>query len=231
MKPNWYKRLKAREYAWRDSISQDISTPRARKRAQFHFNWLDHAILRIWWKNFHQITPGVYRANQPSPQRLAEFKSMGIKSILNLRGTSPDSQYLFEQEACADLGLTLVDHRLYAASLASRQEILDLIDLMGGIKKPFVMHCKSGSDRTGFAAVIYLHLFCGQSVQQAMRQLHWRHLHLKNSKNGILDLFFDAYLEAAETNEVTLIDWIKTKYDPVGLTKRFAVMRGKTPDV
>ncbi|NOX74461.1 MAG: dual specificity protein phosphatase family protein, partial [Alphaproteobacteria bacterium] len=165
--------------AWRDYIGTDISTPEARKRARFHFNWLDHGILRIWWKNFHKIAPDMYRANQPSPERLAQFKDMGIKTILNLRGTSEHSHYLFEREACETLGLTLIDQRLYAADLASRAEILALIDAMAKIEKPCVMHCKSGSDRTGFAAILYLHLFCDVPLAVAMKQLHWRHFHLR----------------------------------------------------
>ncbi len=228
MKQSWFRRLKQREHAWRDAIGQDISTPEARKRALFHFNWVDHAVLRVWWKNFHEVAPDVYRANQPSPARLAEFKAMGIKTILNLRGTSPHSQYLFEREACTALGLTLVDHRLYASDLGSRKEILDLIEIMGSLEKPFVMHCKSGSDRTGFAAVLYLHLFCDMPVRQAMGQLHWRHLHLRRSKNGILDLFYEAYLEATQTHDISLIDWIRQEYDQAALQKRFQRMRGKS---
>jgi protein tyrosine/serine phosphatase len=227
MKRSWFRRFKAREHAWRDYIGGDISTPEARKRARFHFNWLDHGILRVRWKNFHEIAPDVYRANQPSPERLAEFKAMGIKTILNLRGTSEHSHYLFEFEACSELGLTLINSRLYAANLASRDEILELIDHMGKIEKPFVMHCKSGSDRTGFAAILYLHLFCDIPLKQAMVQLHWRHFHLKNSKNGILDLFFDAYLRDSQKHKITLLDWISTQYDQAALQAEFATMRGK----
>ncbi|MFT5638816.1 MAG: protein tyrosine/serine phosphatase [Paracoccaceae bacterium] len=223
----WFRRLKAREHAWRDYVGGDISTPEARKRALFHFNWLDHGILRIWWKNFHELAPGAYRANQPSPKRLAEFKAMGIKTILNLRGTSEHSQYLFEREACAKLGLTLIDSRIYASALASRTEILDLIDHMRDIEKPFVMHCKSGSDRTGFAAILYLHLLCDVPMAQAMKQLHWRHFHVKNSKNGILDLFFDAYLRDSQRSGMSLLDWISTEYDQAILQAEFAKLRGK----
>jgi protein tyrosine/serine phosphatase len=221
MKQSWFRRFKGREHAWRDYIGGDISTPEARKRARFHFNWLDHGILRIWWKNFHEIAPDVYRANQPSPERLAEFKAMGIRTILNLRGTSKHSHYLFEREACLGLGLTLIDRRLYAADLASRAEILALIDEMAEIEKPCVMHCKSGSDRTGFAAILYLNLFCDVPLEVAMKQLHWRHFHLRHSKNGILDLFFEAYIRDNERSSISLLDWIKTGYDREALRLEF----------
>lgn len=223
----WFQRLKAAERSWRYGLGKDISTPEARRQARRHFLYIDHGILRIWWKNFHEIAPGVYRANQPSPERLAEFRDMGIRTILNLRGDSDASPYLFEVEACAELGLTLIDHRLYAAALASRDELLELIAIFRRIEKPFVMHCKSGSDRTGFAAILFLHIIAGQPLERAMRQLHWTHLHFRKSKNGILDLFFEAYLEASKDGVPSLEDWIATQYDPAILEDRFATERGR----
>jgi len=222
-----FNRLKTRETRLAARAWRDISTPEARKQARFHFNWIDHGILRIHWKNFHRIAPDVYRANQPSPKRLAEWQGQGIRSILNLRGESEYSPWLLEAEACKQLGLKLVDHRIYASALASREEILELIEIMRSIEKPFVMHCKSGSDRTGFAAVLYLHLFCDLPLAEAMRQLHWRHFHLRGSKNGILDLFFEAYQQDAATSGKSLIEWIRNDYDRDSLTAKFAIDRGR----
>jgi len=227
MKKSLFARFKEKEHAWRDAIGSDISTPEARRRAQFHFNWIDHGILRVWWKNFHRISEGVYRANQPSPARLAEFRQMGIKTILNLRGTAGDSHYLFEREACDALGLHLIDHRLYASGLASRAELLELIALMEQMEKPVVMHCKSGADRTGFAAVIYLHIFCDVPLEVALDQLNWRYLHFRKSKNGILDLFFAAYLRECANTSISLRAWIENRYDPATLHQEFARKRNR----
>ncbi len=226
MKRSLFSRIKDAEHTWRDRMGTDISTPEARRRARFHFNWIDHAILRVWWKNFHRVADGVYRANQPSPARLAEFRDMGIKTILNLRGAAEHSHYLFEREACDTLGLTLIDHRLYASDLASRQELLELIEIMARMEKPAVMHCKSGSDRTGFAAVIYLHEFCAVPLGTALAQLNWRYLHFKKSKNGILDLFFQAYLRESQKDPQSLRHWIANRYDPDQLRREFAQSKG-----
>ena len=218
--------LRERFREWRHELGVDISTPEARRRARLHFDWFDHAILRRWWKNFHQIDDGVYRANQPSPERLAEFRDMGIRTILNLRGAAQHSQYLFEREACDALGLTLIDHRLYGSDLASADEILGLLDIFRSMERPVVMHCKSGADRTGFAAALYLHVIRDVPVVEAKRQLHWRYAHLRRSKNGILDLFFEAYLETAAPRGVSLTDWIRKDYDPDALRARFAHNHG-----
>ena len=39
---------------------------------------------------------------------------MGIETVLNLRGVSPSAHFLLEEEACNDLGLTLVNANLLA---------------------------------------------------------------------------------------------------------------------
>lgn len=220
MKALW-NRFKTWERAWRNNMGVDISTPESRARAWRHYLWIDHGVLRLWWTNFHQVDDGVYRANQPDAKRLAKWKKRGIKTILNLRGVGEYSPYHFEVEACEKLGLRLIDHRLYAQDLASREELLGLIAHFRSIEKPVVMHCKSGSDRAGFAAALYLHIIEDLPVEEAWKQLHWKHFHLKNSKNGILDLFFVAFLEAQKNGAIAMEDWISTRYDHDALRKRF----------
>jgi len=220
MKALW-NRFKEWERAWRNNMGVDISTPESRARAWRHYLWIDHGVLRLWWTNFHQVGEGIYRANQPDAKRLAKWKKRGIKTILNLRGVGEYSPYHFEVEACEKLGLRLIDHRLYAQDLASREELLGLIAHFRSIEKPVVMHCKSGSDRAGFAAALYLHIIEDLPVEEAWKQLHWKHFHLKNSKNGILDLFFVAFLEAQKSGAIAMEDWISTRYDPDALRERF----------
>ena len=209
----------------RETLGRDISTPAGRRRARLHFLWLDHGILRTVWKNFHQLDEGVYRSNQPSPRRLEQFRDMGIRTILNLRGESENSQYLFEAEACERLGLRLVNHRIYATDLAEPEEYLGLIDLLGRLEKPFVMHCKSGADRTGVAAVFYLHVIRGVPLAEAMKQFHWRYVHLRASRNGILDFMFETYRRQGEPRGRSLVEWLRHDYDPAALRQAFRAGR------
>jgi hypothetical protein len=43
---------------------------------------------------------------------------MGFRTIVNLRGTPRQSHYLFEEESCAALGLTMVNLQLHARRAA-----------------------------------------------------------------------------------------------------------------
>ncbi|MDA0223567.1 MAG: tyrosine-protein phosphatase [Proteobacteria bacterium] len=216
-----WQRFKSAERGWRNRLGEDISSPAMRRRAWRHYLFIDHGVLRVLWRNFHEIDLGVYRSNQPSPRRLAQFRAMGVKTILNLRGVGEHSHYLFEKEACAELGLTLIDHTMFAADLVSRDNLIELEHLFRTIEKPFVMHCKSGADRTGLAAVLYLMVIKNQPVDQALDQLHWRFVHLKQSKNGILDFFFEAYQRDAAGRDISLSDWIRTEYDPQTLRAEY----------
>lgn len=212
-------RFREIEHGLRRRYGRDISTPAARRRAWWHFQLLDHAFLRTVWWNWDNVAPGVWRSNQPSPGRLKAYKDKGIRTIINLRGEAKNSPFLFEREACESLGLTLHNVTLSARKLVPRQELLDLIALMRRAEKPFVLHCKSGSDRAGFASALYLAVIEGVPIKEARKQLHWKYLHLKNDDTGILDHVFDAYETDTAEHPMPLEEWIAVRYDDKALSR------------
>src|SRR6056297_3014061 len=151
-----FKRISNWERGLRASYNTDLSTPRNRRRAEIYNLWFDHAVLRKVWTNQFQVAPDVYRSNQPTHDRFVRLKAMGVRSVLNLRGAGGAAHYLTEEESCRRLGLTLVNCTLQARDAAPRANIEALIAAFREIERPFVMHCKSGADRAGFAAAIYL---------------------------------------------------------------------------
>ncbi|PWR03888.1 protein tyrosine phosphatase [Meridianimarinicoccus roseus] len=218
-------RFRALEHALRDRYGRSIDGARARRRAWWHFQLLDHAFLRIVWWNLFEIAPGVWRSNQPSPRRLKRYHRMGIRSVINLRGAVQQSPYLFEQEACARLGLHLHNITLSARKLVPRENILELIALMRTVEKPFVLHCKSGADRAGFASALYLAVIEGVPVALARRQLHWKYMHLASTDTGVLDHVFDVYEAETETQPMSFETWLETRYDHVALTESWDAKR------
>ena len=59
----------------------DLNNPADRKRAYRDLTWGDHGFLRRRFANHHDIGGGMYRENQPSPKRIAEWAEMGIRLI------------------------------------------------------------------------------------------------------------------------------------------------------
>ncbi len=222
--------LKRRMLAWQRRMAgtygTDISTPEARRAAWWHFQLMDHAFLRVLWTNLDQIAPGVWRSNQPSAWRLARYKDrLGLKAVINLRGPSAQGFYLFEVEACRDLGLTLHDVNFSARRAPTRAALLQVIDLFATVQKPVLIHCKSGADRTGLIAALYLMVVEQRPLNEAKQQLSLRYLHLKASRTGILDHFLTLY--EAEGAGRPIRDWIETGYDADRLTASFAALRGQ----
>ncbi|UXX82717.1 tyrosine-protein phosphatase [Roseovarius pelagicus] len=207
------KRITEWERNLRQSYNTDLSTPENRRRAEIYNLWFDHAVLRIFWTNFYPVAPGVYRSNQPTHRRFEKLKAMGIRSILNLRGSAGAAHYLVEEESCAKLGLNLVNVTLHARFAAPRHDIQAVIAAFRSIEKPFVMHCKSGADRAGFASAIYLLVIEGKPVSEVRKMLSFKYLHIKSSRTGVLDYILDLYEARNARAPISFEDWVETEYE------------------
>jgi protein tyrosine phosphatase (PTP) superfamily phosphohydrolase (DUF442 family) len=198
----------------------DLSDPATRRRAAWKVELEDHAFLRRLWSNRAEVAPGVWRANHPNHAQLARYRDQGIRTILNLRGTAKHPRYLFEKESCDALGLALVSVGLRARKAPERHEVMALFDAFRSVEKPVLMHCKSGADRAGFAAALYL-LTQGATVAQARQHLHWRYLHFRHGETGILDHILDLYEQAHAQTGIGIEDWFRDHYDPAAIQSGF----------
>ena len=202
-------------------MALDLNNPADRKKAYRDLTWGDHGFLRLRFANHHAIGGGMFRENQPSPNRIAQWAKMGIKTNVNLRGESPKGFYLLEKEACEKHGITMVDFRVYSRDTHTPEKIRGAKELFESIEYPAVMHCKSGADRTGIMGVLYRHFHMGDSIEKAMEQLEFKYLHVKQGKTGMLDFFFKDYLTYAKTHDIEFIDWVETVYNPADVKARF----------
>ncbi|MEO1640974.1 MAG: tyrosine-protein phosphatase [Pseudomonadota bacterium] len=216
------KSLEEREKALRKSFGHDITDPVERRKSYWHVRWLDHGIFRTFWHNFEEIAPGVYRSNQPDHKRFAAYAKLGIKGVLNLRGEAKQPHYLFEVESTEKLGLELITVGLSARKAPKAKPLLQLISAFDTIQRPFLIHCKSGADRTGLAAALYLMIHEGKTVDAVRNQLSFRYLHIRRSSTGVLDHFLDMYAARNAQDPIGIVDWITTEYDPQVLTESFA---------
>ncbi len=200
----------------------DLASPKGRQRAEADLIWGDHGFLRARFSNFHWIEPGIMaRANQPSPQRIADYAELGIKTILNLRGPSDTGYYLLEREACERHGLAMVDVRMFSREPPSREKVLEVKRVFETIQYPALMHCKSGADRAGVMAVLYKHLRMGLPMGEAVEQLSLKYLHVKQGKTGMLDFFFATYLAETKSSGKPFLDWVAEDYDIAAVKAAF----------
>jgi protein tyrosine/serine phosphatase len=130
--------------------------------------------------NFHPVVAGeLYRSAQPTPARIAAYKSKyGIATIVNLRGENGrHAWYRDEIAASRRLGIAHVDFRMSAKHELSRERAAELLSILKTARKPILIHCHSGSDRSGLAAAVYL-AATGHGEDAAEAQLSWRFGHL-----------------------------------------------------
>lgn len=214
--------LKTWQENGRKKYTHDIVDLEERRKSRFYTLWIDHEILRVYWHNFAMIAPGVYRSNHPTNARLEAYAAMGIKSVINLRGATRHSHYNFEVESCKALGIKLIDIPLSARSAPTKMRLLEVVDRLSSQKKPFLIHCKSGADRTGLVAAIYLICVEGKSAKEARKQLSLRYLHLAITKTGILDYVIWSYIKRNEIGGIDFRDWVETEYNASEITHGFA---------
>ncbi len=197
-------------------------TWRQEMRAFFSMWLKDHGFIRDVYCNIHRVDDRVWRSAQPAPHHLRWAKRQGIRTVLNLRGRRDTcGSYILERRACEQLGLTLVDFPIRSRSPLDRETLRAAGKVFGDIEYPMLMHCKSGADRAGFMATLYLFLHKGVPLRQAMGQLSLAYGHMRQAKTGVIDFFFEQYMAAAEARPMSFDQWVDEVYDRDGLEARF----------
>jgi len=137
--------------------------------------------------NFHIVVADeLYRSAQPTETQIAEYKTgYGIQTIINLRGENSGSPwYDKEVETAKKLGIELINFRMSAKEDLTHEQVSALIHILENAKKPILVHCMHGADRSGLAAAFYLAAVAHQGERAAERQLSIRFGHI-----GIPHLF------------------------------------------
>ncbi|MBK9575652.1 MAG: tyrosine-protein phosphatase [Fibrobacterota bacterium] len=113
--------------------------------------------------NCFKVSADLYRSEQPTVSDINDLKALGIRTILNLR------EYHEDDAKLAQAGFVLVHDPVAAGSLTSS----DMTRILGRIrdaKKPVLVHCWHGSDRTGFTVAGYRMIFQGWTVADAVEE-------------------------------------------------------------
>lgn len=212
----WDRRM-ARIARW----DRPIESGRQRLAAWANMLLADHGIFRVVYLNLHRVTPSFWRAAQPTPGQIARLAGQGLKTVVNLRGGREYGSWPLEREACEAHGVALTDFVVRSRGAPDREAILEAKAFFETLDYPVLVHCKSGADRAGFMAALYLLLHEGRPLEEATRQLALRYGHFRWAKTGILDAFFERYrVEGAEKGQ-SFEDWLRHTYDPEALEREF----------
>jgi len=183
--------------------------------------FVDHGVFRMLYANCHRISDRAWRSAQPAPHHIRRFARTGIRTIVNLRGERECGSYWLEQSACERHGLKLVNFQIRSRAAPTPEELKDAKRLFEEIEYPILMHCKSGADRAGLMSVLYRFLQEGVPLKEAKRELSLKYGHIRQADTGILDCFFEKYLEDNAARPTPFFEWVETMYDPDELKRTF----------
>ncbi len=105
-------------------------------------------------QNFHQVNSHVYRGAQPTPDGFKSLASLGIKTVIDLRGeehSEADEKRIVEAN-----GMRYVSIPMKGMQTPSDEEISAALALMNDdTAGPVFVHCQRGADRTGAVVACY----------------------------------------------------------------------------
>lgn len=100
------------------------------------------------------VSPGIYRGPRPTQDTLAQLKSMGVQTILDLENT--DSAIQAEQGWASNLGLNFVSEPMSGFWYPDDSEVDQIESILSDQTQwPIFVHCQHGQDRTGLIVGLY----------------------------------------------------------------------------
>ncbi len=121
-------------------------------------------VKSITLTNWYKLDDDVYRSEQPSQRGFQEIRDAGIRTVLNLRDRSTDAPLL------QGLGLDLVEVPMTAGNF-TETDIIKALKVIRDARKPVLIHCQRGADRTGVVAAMYRIVCEGWTKDDAIDEL------------------------------------------------------------
>jgi len=124
--------------------------------------------------NFHTVIDNeLYRSGQLTPAQLSHYQQKyKIKTVINLRGPNMDKDwYVQELAESRRLGVTHIDFKMSTKRLLTPEQAKQLVEVYKTAQKPILIHCFSGSDRTGLASALYVAAIANEGEEEAEDQL------------------------------------------------------------
>ena len=160
---------------------------------------LIYVVETIYHANFHIVVSGeVYRSGQMNAEQLTHvIQQYGIKSVLNLRGENPATDWhQAEIATAAKLNVIHYDRSLGSGTPLTLEQMDDLVALLHEAPKPVLIHCLGGADRSSLVSALYRFAIAGQNPEAADKELSlwYGHVPLIRPKVTAMDDSFWRYV-------------------------------------
>jgi uncharacterized protein (TIGR01244 family) len=133
----------------------------------------------IFAHNLHSVVPGrFYRSAQMSREALEKtIRTYGIKTVIDLRldQDEPDAAGQTEAQAAESAGAEYRHVPLSSSRADQKGKLLQLLDIYRDAPQPMLVHCSSGTHRSGIASALWLLDREGEDYEQAAEQFSARY--------------------------------------------------------
>ncbi|HUA82526.1 MAG TPA: tyrosine-protein phosphatase [Bryobacteraceae bacterium] len=105
--------------------------------------------------NFHKVNDGLYRGGQPTEDGFENLASLGVKTVIDLRGIGEHSQAREQGWVQAD-GMHYLSVPLGQLSAPHDADVAKTLAILNNSTgAPVFIHCRRGADRTGTIIACY----------------------------------------------------------------------------
>lgn len=115
--------------------------------------------------DFGRVDDGLCRSGQPDDDGYRTAKALGVRTVVDLRGSKVGPA------ATAAAGLDLVVVRTGARRVSEADVLAFLRVATDPARRPVLVHCASGHDRTGAMVAAYRRVVSGWSAEAALREM------------------------------------------------------------
>jgi protein tyrosine phosphatase (PTP) superfamily phosphohydrolase (DUF442 family) len=121
-----------------------------------------------------EVAPGLYRGGQPDKEGIAWLKSLGVKTVINLRHFHGDT----EGDGLAAAGMRYERIPMESTDAPTRPQVQRFLTLINDpALRPVYVHCLHGVDRTGTMMAVYRMEMEGWSNAEATAEMEYFEAH------------------------------------------------------
>jgi len=151
--------------------------------------------------NFYQVNDDVYRSGQLNKYNLEYYiNSHKIKTILNLRGYSKKQYYTDEINISNQLNVKHIDFEISNRVFLDFNKTSQLVKIMRNAKKPLLIHCAGGADRTSMASALYQYAIENKSQKESNKEFSIIYGHTPYFRKHVIamDNSFENYVKKSK---------------------------------
>jgi protein tyrosine/serine phosphatase len=149
--------------------------------------------------NFGQVNDHIYRGGQPKGDNYHQLATLGVKTIVDLRGDSePDERALSERAGLRYINLPMAPKHYPQADAAQR--FLEIVNDQANW--PVYVHCAGGKHRTGVMLAAYRLSVDGWDMERAYQEMKDYGFYTGMGHGCYKDYIYDYYRDWQAHNQL-----------------------------